>query len=216
MSAMAQLIDLFIHLDRHLAALVSWAGTWSYVLLFLVIFCETGLVFMPILPGDSFLFAAGSLAAIGGLNIWVLVGSLFLAAFFGNEVNYHIGRTVGLKILEGPFRRWVSKEHLHKAEAFFAKYGARAIVLARFMPIVRTVVPFVAGIGKMEPRRFGMYNAAGAAVWVSLFTLAGYFFGNIPSVKENFSLVILAIIVISFIPPVVEWWRARSDKKDAS
>jgi membrane-associated protein len=216
MSAMAQLIDLFIHLDRHLAALVSWAGTWSYVLLFLVIFCETGLVFMPILPGDSFLFAAGSLAAIGGLNIWVLVGSLFLAAFFGNEVNYHIGRTVGLKILEGPFRRWVSKEHIRKAEAFFAKYGARAIVLARFMPIVRTVVPFVAGIGKMEPRRFGMYNAAGAAVWVALFTLAGYFFGNIPSVKENFSLVILAIIVISFIPPVVEWWRARSDKKDAS
>jgi membrane-associated protein len=216
MSAMAQLIDLFIHLDRHLAALVSWAGAWSYVLLFLVIFCETGLVFMPILPGDSFLFAAGSLAAIGGLNIWVLVGSLFLAAFFGNEVNYHIGRTVGLKILEGPFHRWVSKEHLHKAEAFFAKYGARAIVLARFMPIVRTVVPFVAGIGKMEPRRFAVYNAAGAAVWVVLFTLAGYFFGNIPSVKENFSLVILAIIVISFIPPVVEWWRARSDKKDAS
>ncbi|HVM90624.1 MAG TPA: VTT domain-containing protein [Verrucomicrobiae bacterium] len=206
---MAQLIDLFLHLDTHLSQLISWAGGWSYAALFLVIFCETGLVIAPFLPGDSFLFASGSLATLDGMNIWVLTAVLFFAAFLGNELNYWIGRNVGLKILEGPFKRWVNPNHLRRAEVFFAKYGAKAVVLSRFMPIVRTVVPFVAGVGKMDPRRYSIYNAAGAAAWVILFTWAGYLFGNIPGVKHNFSLVILVIIIISFIPPVIEWWKAR-------
>jgi len=206
---MAQLIDLFLHLDRHLSQLITWAGAWSYVALFGVIFCETGLVITPFLPGDSFLFASGSLAAIGALNLPLLLIVFLVAAFLGNEINYLIGREIGLKLLEGPFKRWIDKKHIHKAEVFFAKHGVKAVVFARFIPIVRTIVPFTAGISRMEPRRFTLYNAIGATAWILLFTLGGYFFGNIPSVKENFSLVVLAIIVLSLIPPVVEWWRDR-------
>ena len=206
---MTQLISLFLHLDRHLSDLIAWAGGWSYVALFAVVFCETGFVVTPFLPGDSFLFAAGSLAALGALNLPLLLITLFAAAFLGNEINYIIGREIGLKLLEGPFKRWVDKRHIHKAEVFFAKHGVKAVVFARFIPIVRTVVPFTAGISRMDPRRFTMYNAIGAAAWILIFTLGGYYFGNIPAVKENFTLVVLAIIVLSIIPPFVEWWRDR-------
>ena len=206
---MSQLIDLFVHLDVHLSQLIAWAGGWSYAFLFLVIFCETGLVVTPFLPGDSFLFASGSLATLDGMNIWILTLVLFIAAFLGNEVNYRVGRHLGLKLLEGPFRRWVNKEHLQRTETFFAKYGAKAVVLGRFVPIVRTIVPFVAGVGKMDPKQFSVFNALGAAAWVILFTWSGYLFGNIPSVRRNFSLVILAIVIISFIPPCFEWWKGR-------
>lgn len=209
MADMTQLLSYFLHIDQHLAQLIAWAGGWSYVVLFGVIFCETGLVVMPFLPGDSFLFAAGSLAALGALNLPLLIGTLFAAAFLGNEVNYWVGRKIGLKLLEGPFKRFIDKRHIVKAEAFFAKHGVMAVVFARFIPIVRTIVPFTAGISRMDPKQFTFYNAVGAALWIVLFTLGGYMFGNLPSVKENFSLVVLAIIFLSILPPVIEWWRER-------
>jgi membrane-associated protein len=215
MCAMAQLADLFLHLDGNLSQLIAWAGSWTYVALFAVVFCETGLVVTPFLPGDSFLFAAGSLGAIGVLNFPLLLVLFFVAAFLGNELNYYIGKTIGLKILEGPFKHWVQKKHLLAAEKFFEQHGAKAVVFARFMPIVRTVVPFTAGISRMDPKRYMLFNALGAAAWVLLFTVGGFLFGNIPSVKHNFSLVIFAIIIISFIPPFLEWRRERKagDKK---
>ncbi len=206
---MMQLLDYFLHLDAHLSQLIAWAGNWSYAALFAVIFCETGLVVTPFLPGDSFLFASGSLAAIGALNLPLLLLALFVAAFLGNEINYLIGREIGLRLLDGPFKRLIDKKHLQKAEAFFAKHGNKAIVFARFIPIVRTIVPFTAGVSRMDPRRFTMYNAIGAFAWISLFTLGGYWFGNIPVVKENFSLVVLAIIFVSLLPPLYEWWQER-------
>lgn len=193
--------------------MVSSVGAWSYGILFVIIFCETGLIITPFLPGDSLLFAAGSIAALGVLDLpWLLV-VLLAAAVLGDTFNYWIAREGGLRLLEGPLAKYVNKKHLEKTNRFFEKYGAKAIVLARFVPIVRTIAPFTAGIARMDYRRFALYNVIGAVLWVFAFTLGGYAFGNIPVVKENFSLVIFGIIFVSLLPAVVEWWRARGREK---
>ncbi len=205
-------IDLFLHLDKHLAEIISRYGTWTYALLFFVIFMETGFVVTPFLPGDSLLFAAGTFAALGSLNVYLLAGLLMAAAILGDTANYWIGHTLGERAYQS---RWVKKEYLDRTHAFFEKHGGKTIFLARFVPIVRTFAPFVAGVGRMSYGYFISYNIFGGIVWVALFTFAGYFFGNIPFIKHNFSLVILAIIFISVLPMVVEFWRSRQEKKRA-
>jgi membrane-associated protein len=205
------LIDLFLHLDEHLATVISQYGGWTYGILFAVIFVETGLVIMPILPGDSLLFAAGTFAALpDGLSIWYLVILLIIAAILGDTVNYAIGHYLGERAYN---IKWIKKEYFEKTHAFFEKHGGKAIFLARFVPIVRTFAPFVAGIGKMTYSYFITYNFVGGIVWVLLFTFAGYFFGNIPFMKKNFEYVIIAIILLSLLPMVYEWWKARSEAK---
>lgn len=211
MELLTFLIDLFLHLDEHLAAVISQYGGWTYGILFAVIFVETGLVIMPILPGDSLLFAAGTFAALpDGLNIWFLVVLLMVAAILGDTVNYSIGHYLGERAYN---IKWIKKEYFEKTHAFFEKHGGKAIFLARFVPIVRTFAPFVAGIGKMTYSYFITYNFVGGIVWVLLFTFAGYFFGNIPFMKKNFEYVIIAIIFLSLLPMVYEWWKARSEAK---
>ena len=200
------LIDLFLNLDTHMANIIQEYGNWTYALLFLVIFMETGLVVTPILPGDSLLFAAGMFAAVGSMNIFYLLGLLMAAAILGDTVNYSIGRYLGDRAYS---ITWIKKEYFDKTHAFYEKHGGKTIVLARFVPIVRTFAPFVAGIGKMSYRRFIAYNIAGGIAWVLICTLAGYFFGNIPVVKKNFELVIIGIILLSVMPIVLEWWKAR-------
>jgi len=200
------LIDLFLHLDEHLQAVISQYGAWTYGLMFLVIFIETGLVVMPFLPGDSLLFAAGTFAALGSLNVWYLAGLLMLAAILGDTVNYSIGHYLGERAYN---IKWIKKEYIDRTHAFFEKHGGKTIFLARFVPIVRTFAPFVAGIGKMSYTYFITYNFAGGITWVALFTFAGFFFGNLPFVRKNFEFIILAIIFISILPMVYEWWRAR-------
>lgn len=200
------LIDLFLNLDTHMANIIQEYGNWTYALLFLVIFMETGLVVTPILPGDSLLFAAGMFAAVGSMNIFYLLGLLMAAAILGDTLNYSIGRYLGDRAYS---ITWIKKEYFDKTHAFYEKHGGKTIVLARFVPIVRTFAPFVAGIGKMSYRRFIAYNVAGGIAWVLICTLAGYFFGNIPVVKKNFELVIIGIILLSVMPIVLEWWKAR-------
>ncbi len=202
-----QAVDLFLHLDQHLQRLIHDYGTWTYLVLSLVIFCETGLVVTPFLPGDSLLFAAGAFAASGSLDIWLLLALLTGAAIVGNMVNYTIGRTVGKRLVRTG--RFVKQSHLDKTHAFYEKYGAMTIVLTRFVPIVRTVAPFVAGLGTMPYGKFMLYNAAGAVLWVFVCTLAGYAFGNLPVVRDNFELVIVGIIALSVVPPIVEAVRHR-------
>jgi membrane-associated protein len=209
MDLLAQFIDLFLHLDTHLAAVIAQYGTWTYSLLVLIVFSETGLVITPILPGDSLLFAAGSFAALGALNAHLLFVTLTIAAVAGDAVNYSIGKSLGPKILRSEKSRIFKKEYLERTRAFYEKHGAKTIVLARFVPIVRTFAPFVAGVGKMPYATFGMYNVLGGVLWVGLFVYGGYFFGSIPVVKENFEWVILTIIVVSILPGVVEYIRAR-------
>ncbi len=204
------LIDLFLHLDEYMASIISQYGTWTYGILFVVIFVETGLVVMPFLPGDSLLFAAGTFAALGSLNVWFLIGLLMVAAVLGDAVNYTIGHYLGDRAYN---IKWIKREHLEKTHAFFEKHGGKAIFLARFVPIVRTFAPFVAGIGKMTYGYFATYNIVGGVTWVMTFTLLGYFFGNLEFVKKNFELVIIAIILISVIPMFVEWWKARQETK---
>lgn len=206
------LIDLFLHLDEYLARIILDYGTWTYAILFFVIFMETGFVVTPFLPGDSLLFAAGTFAALGSLNVWAIAGLLFVAAVLGDAANYTIGHYLGERAYN---IKWVKKEYLEKTHAFFEKHGGKAIFLARFVPIVRTFAPFVAGIGKMSYGYFATYNVVGGAVWVTLFTLLGYFFGNLDFVKKNFELVIVAIILISVVPMFVEWWKARREAKAA-
>ena len=204
------LLDLFLHLDKYLANIITQYGVWTYGMLFFVIFMETGFVVTPFLPGDSLLFAAGTFAAIGSMNIWLLLILLMVAAAGGNTINYWIGYRLGDRAYNV---KWVRKEYLDRAHAFFEKHGGKTIVLARFVPIIRTFAPFVAGISKMSYSYFSLYNIVGCVAWVTLFTLAGYFFGNIPFVKNNFEFVILAILVISVIPAVVEAWKARQEMK---
>lgn len=204
------LIDLFLHLDEYLANIISQYGAWTYGILFVVIFIETGLVVMPFLPGDSLLFAAGTFAALGSLNVWFLIGLLMAAAVLGDAVNYSIGHYLGERAYN---IKWIKREHLEKTHAFFEKHGGKAIFLARFVPIVRTFAPFVAGIGKMTYGYFATYNIVGGMTWVLTFTLLGYFFGNLEFVKRNFELVIVAIILISVMPMFVEWWKARREAK---
>lgn len=202
------LVDLFLHIDKNLIAVVASYGWWSYIILFAIIFMETGLVVTPFLPGDSLIFAAGAISAMGSLSIYWLVGLLILAAFLGDTVNYWIGHYVGPKVFEGK-NKLLKKEHLIKAQQFYEKHGGKAIVLARFVPIVRTFAPFVAGVGKMHYGRFLYFNIMGGVLWVGSFTLAGYFFGNLPAVKENFHNVIVAIILISVLPMGWEWYKSK-------
>jgi len=204
------LIDLFLHLDTYLDTIITQYGAWTYGILFAVIFVETGLVIMPFLPGDSLLFAAGTFAALGSLNLWYLLGLLMVAAILGDTVNYSIGHYLGERAYN---IKWIKKEYLDKTHAFFEKHGGIAIFLARFVPIVRTFAPFVAGIGKMSYGYFITYNFVGGITWVALFTLAGYFFGNIPFVRHNFEYVIIVIILISVLPMVFEWLKARRQAK---
>jgi len=210
MDLLKSLIDLFLHLDEYLATIISDYGTWTYGILFVVIFVETGLVIMPILPGDSLLFAAGTFAALGSLNVWSLIGLLCVAAILGDAVNYSIGHYLGERAYN---IKWIKKEYFDKTHAFFEKHGGKAIFLARFVPIVRTFAPFVAGMGKMSYAYFATYNIVGGISWVLIFTLLGYFFGNIPVVRANFEFVIVAIILISVVPMGIEWWKARREAK---
>jgi len=203
------LFDLVLHLDKHLADVTRTYGAWTYLILFLIVFCETGLVVTPILPGDSLLFAAGAIAALGTLDPLWLILLLIAAGVVGDGVNYHIGRYFGPRVFTDTHRRWLKREHLEKTQRFYEKYGGKTIIIARFVPIVRTFAPFVAGVGTMRYGRFLTYNVIGAVLWVVLFVLAGYFFGQHPVVKKNFTLVILAILVISVMPAVIEVWRAR-------
>ncbi len=207
-------IDWVLHLDHHLGDVIGWMGPWFYALMFGVVFCETGLVITPFLPGDSLLFALGSLARTQPehLNLWLLMPLLIVAAIAGDAVNYAIGKYVGPRIFYKETGWLLNKAHLLKAQAFYLKHGGKAIVLARFLPIVRTFAPFVAGIGNMEYRKFWFYNATGGTVWVTLFLLGGYWFSNFKVVQDNFSLVILAIIFISIIPIAYEWYQARRTK----
>lgn len=216
---MEAIIDLFLHLDTHLTDLVAAYGRWIYALLFLIIFAETGFVVTPILPGDSLLFAAGALAATNALNIYVLLGLLVVAAVLGDAVNYAVGDNVGPRIFRSIDRtswwqRMLNRDHLARAHEFFEKHGGKAIVLGRFVPIVRTFVPFVAGAGTMTYSTFAFYNVTGAILWVGICTLGGYAFGNVPVVRENFSLVAIAIVLISVIPIALEYLKhARQNSK---
>jgi membrane-associated protein len=212
MEFVAFLIDLFLHLDEHLASIITQYGAWTYGLLFFVIFMETGFVVTPFLPGDSLLFAAGTFAALGSLNVYWLTGLLMAAAVLGDTVNYWIGHALGDRAYN---TKWVRKDYLDRTHAFFEKHGGKTIFLARFVPIVRTFAPFVAGIGRMSYGYFISYNIFGGIVWVALFTFAGYFFGNIPFVRTNFELVIIAIILISVMPILYEWLKARREARQA-
>ena len=208
MELLREFIDFFLHLDVHLAEIIERFGAGAYVILFLIVFCETGLVVTPFLPGDSLLFAAGAFAALGSFDILPLILMLIVAAIAGDTVNYWIGARIGPRAFSGNVR-FLKQEYLVRTTEFYEKHGGKTIVLARFIPIVRTFAPFVAGVGRMNYARFLAYNVVGAVVWVTLFTLAGFFFGNIPAVKENFTLVILAIIGLSVLPIAIEMLKSR-------
>jgi len=216
MDFIANIIDFFLHLDKHLSELILQYKAWTYLILFVVIFCETGLVVTPFLPGDSLLFAAGSFAALGAMKVGWLFVILVIAAVGGDTVNYWIGHYFGPKILQKENVRYYKKENMERTHAYYEKHGGKTIIIARFVPIIRTFAPFVAGIGSMSYAKFISYNVIGGVSWIALFVFGGYFFGNIPLVKKNFSLVILAIIFISLLPGVVEFARQRKKKKAAS
>ena len=203
------MIEIFLHIDKYLALVIKDCGAWSYLALFLIIFAETGLVVAPFLPGDSLLFAAGALAALGSLNVVWLALILAAAAIIGDSANYAVGRIFGERLFQNPKSRIFKREYLERTHSFYEKYGGKTIVLARFVPIVRTFAPFVAGVGEMNYFRFALYNVTGGLLWVGAFVSVGFFFGNAPAVKENFSLVIFAIIVISALPAAIEVWKHR-------
>jgi membrane-associated protein len=207
----AAFIDLFLHVDRHLQVLASQYGVWLYGILFLIVFCETGLVVLPLLPGDSLLFAAGSIAAMQAsqLNPHYLFMIFISAALLGDTVNYWIGRAVGPKVFHYEKSSFFNTAHLHKTHEFFEKYGGKTVIIARFIPIVRTFTPFVAGIGALPYPRFILFSMAGALLWVGLFCYGGYYFGQLPFIQSNFKLMILAIIVISLLPPLIEYLKHR-------
>lgn len=209
MEYLAAFIDIVLHLDKHLAVLVQQYGTWIYAILFVIIFSETGFVVTPFLPGDSLLFVAGALAALGGMNIGVLLAVLIAAAALGNMLNYQIGRFLGPKVFQWQGSRFFNRSALDKTHAFYDKHGGKTLVISRFLPLFRTFAPFVAGIGAMGYPRFTLFNLIGAVSWVGSLTLAGYFFGNLPWVQKNLSVVILAIIAISLVPVVIGWWQQR-------
>jgi membrane-associated protein len=213
----AKLIDFIIHIDRHLAEIVAQYGGWTYAVLFAIIFAETGLVVTPFLPGDSLLFATGAIASLPdtGLNVHLMAFLLFIAAVLGDTVNYWIGARIGPKVFSREDSIFLRKKHLERAHTFFEKYGGQAIILARFVPIVRTFVPFVAGVGAMSYRRFIAFNIIGGFIWIYFFIYAGYLFGAHPFVQKNFKVVILAIIIISVIPMVIETWRVWREERQA-
>jgi len=212
MEFIKSVVDFVLHLDVHLSELIQAYGLWTYLILFVVIFCETGLVVTPFLPGDSLIFAAGAFAARGDLNVVVLFLLLAAAAVLGDTVNYWVGKIIGPKVFQKENSRIFKKQYLDRTHQFYEKYGAETIIIARFVPIVRTFAPFVAGIGRMTYGRFLSYNVIGGVAWVALFSFGGYFFGNIPFVKKNFSLVIIAIILISLVPVVYEFFKHRKKK----
>ena len=203
------IIDFILHIDQHLTELAAQYGVWIYGILFLIIFCETGLVVMPMLPGDSLLFAAGSIAAIGKMNIHLMVVLLIIAAILGDAVNFVIGKYFGEKLFSNPNSKIFKQSHLQKTQQFYAKHGGKTIIMARFIPIVRTFAPFVAGMGHMTYHHFLAYNVIGGVLWVTLFSYLGYFFGNLPIVKDNLSLVLVAIIVLSILPGIIEIIRHK-------
>jgi membrane-associated protein len=210
----AELIDLLLHVDRYLLELVSTYGVWIYGILFLIVFAETGLVVTPFLPGDSLLFAVGALAATGALDVRIALVLLLTAAIAGDAVNYAIGRSVGLRVMElsrtdPRWRRWINPAYIARAHEFFERRGGTAVVLGRFMPIVRTFVPFVAGVAEMSYPTFALYNVTGGVAWVGVCLGAGYLFGNVPVVKENFSLVAIGIVFVSLLPMAVEYLKYR-------
>jgi membrane-associated protein len=211
MELVSQLIDFILHLDQYLEAFTASYGAWVYGLLFLIIFCETGLVVTPFLPGDSLLFVAGTLAAAGGMDINLMIALLIVAAVLGDSLNYAIGAHLGPRVFTER-SRFLKREHLARASAFYVRHGGKTIVLARFMPIIRTYAPFVAGIGKMHYGRFAAFNVGGAIVWVASLSYAGFFFGNMQWVKENLSLVLMGIILLSISPAILEFLRSRNAK----
>ncbi|WP_424245644.1 membrane-associated protein [Elusimicrobium posterum] len=217
MEFILQIVDIFLHLDVHLNSLAATMGPWLYVLLFVIVFCETGLVVTPFLPGDSLLFAVGALSAIEGspINLVLVIILLIIAAVLGDFVNFEIGKYIGPKVFKSETSKWLNKDHLMKAHNFYEKYGGKTIILARFIPIIRTFAPFVAGAGKMTYRHFAAYNVIGAVIWVVLFSLAGFFFADLPVVKNHFHYVIVAIIVISVLPAVYEFIAAKRKGKKA-
>ena len=210
---LASLIDFVLHIDQHLIELTQTYGLWIYAILFLIVFCETGLVVTPFLPGDSLLFAAGAVAALDGMNVHMAAALLLAAAVIGDAANFAIGKYFGEKLFAKPDSRVFKREYLDKTHAFYEKYGGKTIILARFVPIVRTFAPFVAGMGDMHYGRFIRYNVIGALMWVGLLTYAGYFFGELPVVKNNFGLVVIGIIAVSVLPMVVEIAKAKWGKK---
>jgi membrane-associated protein len=207
--------DFFIHLDKHLPVLIASFGIWTYLIVFLVIFCETGLVVTPVLPGDSLLFALGALAALGALHLEALLILVVIAAIAGDTANYSIGHFIGPKVFHYEESRFFKKKYLIKTHEFYKKHGGKTIVIARFMPFIRTFAPFVAGIGAMRYPLFLFYNVAGGIAWVCIFVLGGYYFGNIPAVKSNFTIVIAAIIIISVMPGIIAYVRQLAKDKEA-
>lgn len=212
MGLISFIVDFILHLDKHLSIIIQNFGAWTYLILFLIVFAETGLVITPFLPGDSLLFAVGTFAATGSLNVLWLFIILSLAAIIGDTVNYSVGKFSGKKAIEHE-TRFIKKEYIDKTQKFYEKYGAKTIVLARFVPIVRTFAPFVAGVGSMNYFKFLAYNIAGGVLWVGILLLGGYFFGNIPIVRNNFSAAILLIIIISVMPMIIEFWKHYRQKK---
>jgi membrane-associated protein len=215
MDFLLTLIDIIIHLDQHLITVTEMFGVWTYVILFLVIFCETGLVITPILPGDSLLFGLGALAAIGALDMAWMFPLLCIAAILGDSVNYAIGHYIGPRIFDQERIRFFKREHLVRTHEFYERHGGKTIIIARFIPIIRTFAPFVAGIGSMTYPRFLAFNVIGGIAWVALFLFGGYFFGNLPFVKQNFTLIVIAIIVLSVLPGVFEYLRQRGTARRA-
>jgi len=216
MEAITFLIDFILHIDKHLAELVTSYGSLTYAILFLIVFCETGLVVLPFLPGDSLLFVAGTLSATGAMDVHLLVGLLIAAAIIGDTVNYTIGRKLGLKLFSNPNSKIFRREYLDKTHAFYERHGGKTIILARFVPIVRTFAPFVAGAGEMSYGRFLFFNVVGAVVWVTSFTYLGFFFGNLPVIKSNLSLLIIGIILLSILPGVIEFVRQKRKARVAA
>ncbi|HUH13761.1 MAG TPA: DedA family protein [Longimicrobiales bacterium] len=208
MDLLRSIVDLFLHLDQHLSRVIAAYGAWTHIILFLIVFAETGLVITPFLPGDSLLFAAGTFAALGALDVRLIIVLLIVAAIIGDTVNYWVGAWIGPRAFSGRIR-WLRQDYLERTHAFYEKHGGKTIILARFVPIIRTFAPFVAGVGAMSYGKFILYNVVGAVLWVGIFVLGGYYFGNIPTVRENFTLVILAIILLSVMPIVFEAVKAR-------
>lgn len=215
MDLLATFIDIILHLDAHLLALTQHYGMWMYAILFLIIYCETGLVITPFLPGDSLLFVAGALCGMGALQLEWLVPLLAAAAFSGDNTNYWVGRLVGIQLLKRAGGRLIRREHIDKTHAFYDKHGGKTVILARFLPIIRTFAPFVAGIGMMRYRQFVMFSALGSMAWIASLTVAGYLFGNIPVVKSNLTLIIVGIIVITLLPALREFIRHRKSNQSA-
>lgn len=214
MGILLWVIDFIVHIDKHLVEIINYWGALSYLIMFLIIFCETGLVVTPFLPGDSMLFVIGALGATGKVKFGIILILLMIAAVVGNIVNYYIGSFFGHKLLQAKTSKFIKKEYLEKTEIFYEKHGGKAIIISRFMPFIRTFAPFVAGIGKMSQIKFNIFNLIGGISWTGLFLLSGYFFGNVPSIKHNLSLVILAILVISVMPAVITAIRTRNESKN--